>query len=161
VNLYHAPAGTIRASRRRRLGYAQDDPDRTSAVTPSLLSNHSRTAARALESQPCAQTARAARRAQLPMPRWLAGGLALVTGCILGPFVGGAALGADWGTTLLTTLAVACAVASVAGRRLGCQRVPGADRIPVAGEYPAAENPTSRPEGSEMPIIAEADHVQP
>jgi hypothetical protein len=203
VNLYNAPAGTIRASRRRRLRYAQDDPDRTSAVTPRLLSTHS--PARAPESQRCAQAARTAKSAQLPMPRWLAdrprvtgltlvaagwaatvaavmvgsqlgrgaaalvifaatmstaalgqtllsparpviiddqapsgvsgryhrpGTLALVTGCILGPLVGGAALGADWATTLLTTLAVTCAVVGIAARRLGRQLVPGAGRIP-------------------------------
>jgi uncharacterized protein (DUF2336 family) len=90
----------------------------------------------------------------------------LVTGCILGPPVVGAALGADWGTTLLTTLAVACAVASIAAHRLDRQLAPGASRLPVAHAHPAADNPTSRLEGSEMPIIAaisqtEADHVQP
>jgi hypothetical protein len=44
---------------------------------------------------------------------------ALVTGCLLVPSVCRAALGADWGTSLLTTLAVACAVASVAAHRRG------------------------------------------
>jgi hypothetical protein len=53
--------------------------------------------------------ARAARSKRL-------GIVALVTGCMLGPAAVGAALGADWGTSLLTTLAVACAIASIAGR---------------------------------------------
>ncbi len=50
----------------------------------------------------------AARRRQ-----WL-GAFALVAGGLLGLTVGGAALGAGWGISLLTTLAVACAVASIA-----------------------------------------------
>jgi hypothetical protein len=45
--------------------------------------------------------------------------LAFVTGCMLGLPAGGAALGAGWATTLLTTLAGACAVASIASQRLG------------------------------------------
>jgi hypothetical protein len=46
------------------------------------------------------------------------GTVAVVTGCLLAPLAGGAALGAGWGTSLLTTLAVACALASMAVRRL-------------------------------------------
>jgi hypothetical protein len=45
------------------------------------------------------------------------GTFALVAGGLLGLTAGGAALGAGWGTTLLTTLAVACAVASIAAPR--------------------------------------------
>ena len=48
------------------------------------------------------------------------GTLAFITGCMLALAVG--ALGAGWGTSLLTTLAVACAIASSAVRRLGRQR---------------------------------------
>lgn len=48
------------------------------------------------------------------------GTLAFTTGCVLTLAVG--ALGADWGTSVLTTLAVACAIASSAVRRLGKQR---------------------------------------
>jgi hypothetical protein len=47
------------------------------------------------------------------------GTLAAVTACMLGLPAGGAALGASWGTTLLTTLAGACALASIAAQRLG------------------------------------------
>jgi hypothetical protein len=54
------------------------------------------------------------------------GTLAFVTGCMLGPSAGGAALGAGWGTSLLATLAVGCALASVAVHRLGRQLAPGA-----------------------------------
>ena len=229
MNLHNPPAGTIRASRRRRLMDAQDDPDSTSAVTPTLLSNHSRAAARARDPQHCGQAAGAVGGAQLLRLRWptdrrrvtglaLAaagwaatvaavivgsylgrgaaaqiifaatmstaamgeillspavpviiddqappgassryhrlGTLALVTGCMLGPPVGGTALGADWGTTLLTTLAVACAVASIAAHRLGRQLAPGASPIAVAGAHPGADDATSLLEGSEMPIIA-------
>ncbi len=46
---------------------------------------------------------------------------AFVTGCMVGPPAGGAALGADWDTSLLTTLAVASAVASIAVHRMGRQ----------------------------------------
>jgi hypothetical protein len=42
---------------------------------------------------------------------------ALVTGCLLGPAAGGAALGAGWRTSLLTALAVACALAGIATQR--------------------------------------------
>jgi hypothetical protein len=47
------------------------------------------------------------------------GTFAAVTACMLGLPAGGAALGASWGTTLLTTLAGACAFASIAAQRLG------------------------------------------
>jgi hypothetical protein len=47
------------------------------------------------------------------------GTFAFVTGCMLGLLAGGAALGASWGTTLLSTLAGACAFASIAAQRLG------------------------------------------
>jgi hypothetical protein len=50
------------------------------------------------------------------------GTLAFIAGCMLGPAVSGAALGAGWGTSLLTTLAVACALASIAAHRLGRRR---------------------------------------
>jgi hypothetical protein len=52
------------------------------------------------------------------------GTFAFVTGCMLGLPAGGAALGASWGTTLLTTLAGACAFASIAAQRLGRQLAP-------------------------------------
>lgn len=42
---------------------------------------------------------------------------ALAAGCLLGPPAGGAALGAGWTTSLLTALAVACAVAGIAAQR--------------------------------------------
>jgi hypothetical protein len=50
------------------------------------------------------------------------GAAALVIGCLLGPPAGGAALGAGWGTSVLTALAVACALASLAAHRLGRAR---------------------------------------
>ena len=40
--------------------------------------------------------------------------LAFTIGCMLGPAIGVAALGAGWDTSLLTTLAVTCALASIA-----------------------------------------------
>jgi hypothetical protein len=46
------------------------------------------------------------------------GTVAVVTGCMLGPLAAGAALGADWSASLLTTLALACALASMAAHRL-------------------------------------------
>jgi len=199
--------------------YAQKNQDGTSAVTLSLLSNHSRVAARALDSKHSGEAARAVGGAEPLMLRWLVGrpritGLALaaagwaatlaavivgshlgrgaavqiafaatmitcamgetllspalpviiddraqpgaagrykrlgtlafVTGCLLGPPVGGAALGADWRTSLLTTLAVACAVAGIAAHRLGRQLAPGANRTPVVGAHPAADDATNR-----------------
>ncbi len=211
MKLHNPPAGTIRASRRRRLMYAQKDQDSTSAVTPSLLSDHSRAAACTRNPEHSGQVARAVGGAQLLMLRWLAGRsrvtgvalaaagwaatfaavivgshlgrgaaaqiifaatmitvamgetllssglpviiddrappdaagrykrlgtLAFVTGCMLGPPVGGAALGAEWGISLLTTLAVACAIASVAAHRLGRQLAPGANGIPLMGAHP-------------------------
>jgi hypothetical protein len=42
---------------------------------------------------------------------------AFAIGCLLALLAGGAALGADWRTSLLTTLAVACAFASMAAQR--------------------------------------------
>ena len=50
------------------------------------------------------------------------GTIALVTGCLLVLPAGGAAFGADWRTSLLTTLAVASALASIAAQRLGRPR---------------------------------------
>ena len=50
------------------------------------------------------------------------GTISLVTGCLLVLPAGGAALGADWRTSLLTTLAVASALASIAAQRLGHPR---------------------------------------
>ena len=47
------------------------------------------------------------------------GTVALVTGCLLVPPACGAALGVGWATSLLPSLAVACAVASIAAHRLG------------------------------------------
>jgi hypothetical protein len=82
------------------------------------------------------------------------GTLAVVTGCMLAEPAGGAALGADWRTSLLTTLAVACAAASIAAHRLDRQPASGASRIPVEGTHPAADDATSRPKESEMSIIA-------
>jgi len=40
--------------------------------------------------------------------------LAFTIGCMLGPAIGVAALGAGWDTSLLTTFAVTCALASIA-----------------------------------------------
>jgi hypothetical protein len=71
------------------------------------------------------------------------GTLAVSTGCLLGPPVGGAALGTEWSTSLLATLAVACAVASIAARRLGRQQAPGINRGAVGGAHPAADDATS------------------
>jgi hypothetical protein len=54
---------------------------------------------------------------------------ALAAGCLLGPAAGGAALGAGWSTSLLTTFAVACAVAGIAARRpAGPHPAPAASR---------------------------------
>jgi hypothetical protein len=204
VNLHNPPAGTIRASRTRRL--AQKNQDGTSIVTSALLSNHSRTAARARDFEDSGRVARAVGGAQPLALRWLIGrprvtGLvlaaagwaatlaavvvgshlgrgaaaqisfaaamivfalgetllspalpvitydrakpgaagryhrlgtvALAPGCLLVSPVGGAALGAGWGTSLLTTLAVACAVVSVAAHRLGRQLAPGSSQTEV------------------------------
>ena len=226
---HNQPTGTIRALKRRRLRYEQEDQDSTSAVTPSLLTDHSRAAACARDPAHSGQAARAVRGAQPFAPRWLAGRprvtgaaltaagwaatfaaviagsplgrgaaaqiifaatmitcaagetllspalpviiedrapsgaegrykrlgtLALVTICLLGPLAGGTALGADWGTSLFTTLAVACAVAGIAAHRLGRQLAPGANRIPVVGAHPAADGATSPLGESETPILA-------
>jgi hypothetical protein len=51
------------------------------------------------------------------------GTAALVIGCLLGPPAGGAALGAGWVTSVLNAIAMACALASLAVRRLG-RRLP-------------------------------------
>jgi hypothetical protein len=58
------------------------------------------------------------------------GSFAFVAGCMLGLPASGAALGASWGTTVLTTLAGACAFASIAAQRLGRHLAPGTSRIP-------------------------------
>jgi hypothetical protein len=55
---------------------------------------------------------------------------AAVAVCLLGPSAGGAALGAGWATSMLTALAVACAIAGIAAQR------------PTTGRHPAA--PVSR-----------------
>jgi hypothetical protein len=95
------------------------------------------------------------------------GTLALVTGGLLGPLAGRAALGADWATSWLTTLAVACAVASIAARRLGGQLASRAGRNPgrararrPAGPWPTEQLPPTRPDrvlGSQT----KADQVRP
>jgi hypothetical protein len=72
------------------------------------------------------------------------GNYAVVACCLLGPSAGGAALGAGWGTSLLTTLAVACAVAGIAAQRPAAGWQPGASRIPVAAAHQAADEATAR-----------------
>jgi hypothetical protein len=67
------------------------------------------------------------------VPHKRLGAVALITVCLLGPAAVGAALGADWHASLLTTLAVACALASIVVHRVGRQPAPGASRIPVTG----------------------------
>ena len=64
--------------------------------------------------------------------KWL-GTFALVTGALLVPPAGGAALGAGWGTSPLTALAMACAVASITASRPGRQPAPRTNRVPAAG----------------------------
>ena len=89
--------------------------------------------------------------------------VAVVTGCLLGPLVGGAALGAGWGTSVLTTLAVACAVASFATHRLGRRLAPGVNRIPVTGTHPAADAAVPRradDTGGDEPLRAAIDRVR-
>ena len=54
------------------------------------------------------------------------GTCALAAGCLLGPSAGGAALGAGWCSSLLTALAVACALAGIATQRLAQRPAPGA-----------------------------------
>ncbi len=62
---------------------------------------------------------------------------ALVAGCLLGPAAGGAVLGAGWGTSLLTALAVACALVGIAAQRPPViwhrsHRSPPSARLPVS-----------------------------
>jgi len=177
--------------------HAQQDPDKTTATTLSLLSTHPPAAARAPDPQHSGAAARAVVSTQLPVLQWLTdhrratsgilaaaawaatcaavivgshlgrdgaaqialaatmviyalgesllspalpvivddpappgvagrynrlGTLAFTIGCMLGPAVGVAALGAGWDTSLLTTLAVACALASIAAHGLGRHR---------------------------------------
>ena len=59
------------------------------------------------------------------------GVLAFTTGFLLGPVVGGAALGAGWCTGLFTALVLACGVASVAALRLARHLPPAANQIPA------------------------------
>jgi hypothetical protein len=54
------------------------------------------------------------------------GTVALVSGFTIGVFAGGATLGADWGTSLLTIFAVVCAFASITIQRLGRRPAPAA-----------------------------------
>jgi len=61
------------------------------------------------------------------------GTFALAAGALLAPSAGGAALGAGWGTSLLTALAMAGAVASITATRPGRQAAPGTNRIPAVG----------------------------
>ena len=63
--------------------------------------------------------------------RYRLGTLALTTGGMLTVAV--VALGADWGTSVLTTLAVACAIASSAVRRPGKQRSGWSPRTGLPG----------------------------
>jgi hypothetical protein len=77
---------------------------------------------------------------------------AFIAGCVLALAVG--ARGAGWGTSLLTTLAVACAIASSAVRRPGRQRpgrssstgVPSADNDANPSPWPGTEPATTRGE---------------
>jgi len=84
-------------------------------------------------------------------------GILAFTGCgVLVLAVGSAALGAGWGTSLLTSIAVACAVASSAVRRLGR---PGrtsqspAVRARLDATTPASAEPaTTRSESFAAPV---------
>jgi hypothetical protein len=90
------------------------------------------------------------------------GTLAFVTSCVLGPPVGSAAPGADWGTSLLTTFAVACAVASIAAKRVGPN--PG-DPGSTPGRHPAGSCRTEQlPPAKQVRVRSsqmEVDHAQP
>jgi MFS family permease len=57
------------------------------------------------------------------------GALAFTTGFLLGPAVGGAALGAGWGTGLFVVLIAGCSLACAAALRLGRQLPLRADQI--------------------------------
>jgi hypothetical protein len=76
--------------------YVHKDQDSTAAVTPSLLSDHSRARACALDSQRSGEVARAVGGAQLLMLRWLAG-RRRVTGLALAA--------AGWAATLAAVIA--------------------------------------------------------
>ena len=60
------------------------------------------------------------------------GALAFTTGFLLGPAIGGAALGAGWGTGLFAVLVLCCILASVAALRLGRQLPLSANQVSVA-----------------------------
>jgi hypothetical protein len=68
---------------------------------------------------------------------------AFAVGCLLALTAGGAALGADWRTSLLTTLAVACALASIEAQRPGRPPAPGISRIPQQA-HPVADRGPKR-----------------
>jgi MFS family permease len=66
------------------------------------------------------------------------GALAFTTGFLLGPAIGGAALGAGWGTGLFAVLVLCCILAGVAALRLGRQLPLSANQVsaPAAATAP-------------------------
>jgi MFS family permease len=83
------------------------------------------------------------------------GALAFTTGFLLGPAIGGAALGAGWGTGLFVALIAGCGLAGLAALRLGRQLPSSANQIdgPVAASAPEVV-PTG-------PVPAEPGAVEP
>lgn len=73
------------------------------------------------------------------------GTCALIAGCLLGPSTGGAALGAGWGTSLLTTLAVACALVGIATQRSNSAADIRRQAYPVMAAHHTADE-TARPD---------------
>jgi MFS family permease len=67
------------------------------------------------------------------------GALAFTTGFLLGPAVGGAALGAGWGTSLFAVMILACVLTGIAAVRLGRHLPSSANQIAAPATTPSAQ----------------------
>jgi len=75
------------------------------------------------------------------------GALAFTTGFLLGPAIGGAALGVGWGTGLFAIVAAACVAAAAAALRLRRHLPAAANHIPAP--HPSQSPPLRQPAGED------------
>ncbi len=85
------------------------------------------------------------------------GALAFTTGFLLGPAIGGAALGAGWGTGLFVALIAGCGLACLAALRLGRQLPSSANHIEAPVASPPEPVPTGPAPGGPGALDATAD----
>jgi MFS family permease len=80
------------------------------------------------------------------------GALAFTTGFLLGPAIGGVALGAGWGTGLFAALVLGCLVATAAATHLGRRLPLGANLITTPAPATPPEPVLGEPRSSSMAL---------